>query len=31
VLTPPAVLTEDQLDHAIDSVTEAVRRWSAGR
>jgi 4-aminobutyrate aminotransferase-like enzyme len=30
-LTPPAVLTEIQLDHAIDAVTEIVRRWSADR
>ena len=27
-LTPPAVLTEDQLDHAIDAVTETIRRWA---
>lgn len=30
-LTPPAVLTEAQLDFAIDAVTESVRRWAAAR
>ncbi|MSR37003.1 MAG: aspartate aminotransferase family protein [Gemmatimonadetes bacterium] len=27
-LTPPAILNEAQLDHAIDAVTETVRRWA---
>ena len=30
-LTPPATLTEAQRDHAVDAVTEVVRRWAAVR
>lgn len=28
-IAPPATLTEAQADHAIDAVTELVRRWAA--
>ncbi|MSR36602.1 MAG: aspartate aminotransferase family protein [Gemmatimonadetes bacterium] len=28
-IVPPATLTEPQLDHAVDALTELVRRWAA--
>jgi 4-aminobutyrate aminotransferase-like enzyme len=30
-LTPPAVLSEAQADHAVDAVVERVRRWTEER
>jgi 4-aminobutyrate aminotransferase-like enzyme len=29
-IAPPAILDEAQLDHALDAVTEVVRRWARG-
>lgn len=28
-IVPPAILTEAQADHAVDAVTEVVRRWAS--
>jgi len=30
-LIPPATLTEVQMDHAVDAVTEVVRRWAGAQ